>query len=572
MSQRNGLAVCALNADVVGYSRLLADDHEGTSLAMARARHEVEAQIAENRGHLVNFVGDNFMAVFDLATDAVHAAIAISSVLESANVSRPSAQWLRFRMGIDRGEVSVSDGHFEGDALNIAARIQALARAGGLSISGSVYRELDEPALRFRPTGAQILKNIPEPIEVYEFVDLPTDTLGGVESHLGLEIPSIAVLPIHVEGVDDGIASAVSVVRVDVIHRLSSIPELVVVDAVDAEAGRQGGTGVRYMLETGVHQFGERLRIHATVFDVTTMNVVKAHKRTGTVADVFELSEALSEQVAHTIEVELIVGAPAGLYSEIDDPGAIEKVYMGWFHLRSDTREGWQTALGLFGEVAESHPDLPYGWVLSAFANWIGAANGWAPDATASLTLAREQAGRGQAVGDPTGMAQAVDAAVLMSMGRINEAVDAMESLEITRPTCDVTFGLEGSVKRYLGEWEEAVSLLDTAMRLTGINKPWYPTVKACSLFVGNKTEQAASVAESVLEYQPNNIEALLVLAAAQVELGLDRRAEATASIVRERFPSLDVGAWLDRNPYQDHELMDRWKADLATVDLVGTG
>ena len=570
MLQHNGTAVCALNADVVGYSRLLADDHEGTSLAMSRARLEVETHLAENDGRLVNFVGDNFMAVFDHATDAVHAAIGISSALEAVNASRPSGQWLRFRMGIDRGEVSVSDGHFEGDALNIAARIQALAKPGGLSISGSIYRELDEPALRFRPTGAQTLKNIPEPIEIYEFVDLPTDTVSGMDPRLGLEIPSIAVLPIHLEGIDESVASAATLIRVDAIHRLSSIPELVVVDAVDADAGQQRGVGVRYMLETGVHQFGERLRIHATVIDVTTMNVVKSHKVTGTVADMFELSEALSEQVGHTIEVELIVGAPAGLYSEIGDPDAIEKVYMGWFHLRSDTREGWQTALGLFGEVAASHPDLPFGWVLAAFANWIGAASGWSTDPAALLALAREQAARGRTVGDPTGLAQAVDAAALMSMGRIAEAIETMGNLEITRPTCDVTFGLEGSMKRYLGEWEEAVGLLDTAMRLTGVNKPWYPTVKACSLFIGNKTEQAASVAESVLEYQPNNIEALLVLTAAQVELGLDRRAEATANIVRERFPSLDVGAWLDRNPYQDHELIDRWKADLASVDLVG--
>ena len=446
-----------------------------------------------------------------------------------------------------------------------------MARAGGLSISGSVYRELDEPALRFRPIGAQTLKNIPESIEVYEFVDLPTDSQAGVDSRLGLEIPSIAVLPVHVEGVDEAVASAATVIRVDAIHRLSMIPELVVVDAVDADAGQQRGTGVRYMLETGVNQFGDRLRVHATVFDVTTMNVVKAHKLTGSAVDIFELSETLSEQVGHTIEVELVVGAPAGLYSEIGDPVAIEKVYMGWFHLRSDTREGWQTALGLFGEVAESHPDLPFGWVLSAFANWIGAANGWSSDRAASLAMAREQAERGRTVGDPTGLAQAVEAAALMSMGHVDAAVEAVGRLEITRPTCDVTFGLEGSLKRYLGEWEEAVDLLDTAMRLTGINKPWYPTVKACSLFIGHKTEQAASVAESVLEYQPNNIEALLVLAAAQVELGLDRRAEATANIVRERFPSLDVEAWLDRNPYQDHELMDRWKADLASVDLVGT-
>jgi tetratricopeptide (TPR) repeat protein len=329
------------------------------------------------------------------------------------------------------------------------------------------------------------------------------------------------------------------------------------------------GRAARYMLESGVHQFGERLRVYATVFDVTTMNVVKSHKIAGTVDDMFDLSDRLSQDVGEAIEVELVVGAPAGLYAELDDPVAIEKVYLGWYHLRSDTREGWERALTLFGEVAAAHPGLPYGWVLAAFANWLGAANMWARDPARALDTARSQARTGMEIGDPTGMAQAVDAAVLMSLGRVPEAVEAMGNLEITRPTCDVTFGLEGSLKRYLGEWEEAVDLLDTAMRLTGVNKPWYPTVKACSLFVGSRLEQAASVAESVLEYQPNNAEALLVLAAAQAEMGLDRRARATADRFRAAFPTLNVANWLDRSPYQDPALVARWRADLVSLDLL---
>jgi tetratricopeptide (TPR) repeat protein len=289
----------------------------------------------------------------------------------------------------------------------------------------------------------------------------------------------------------------------------------------------------------------------------------------GTTADVFELSDELSEAIGHSVEVDLVVGAPAGLYAELEDPVAIEKVYMGWYHLRSDTHEDWEHALRLFGQVAESHPDLPYGWVLSAFANWIGAANQWAGDPAAALMLAREQAQRGAELHDPTGMAQAVDAAVLMSMGQIDEAIRTVENLEITRPTCDVTFALEGSLRRYIGDWEEAIDLLDFAMRLTGINKPWYPTVKACSLFIGNRLEQAASVSESVLEYQPKNIEALLVLAASQVELGRERRAAATAQTIRDSYPTLDVEEWFERNPYQDDALVTRWKADLAAVDLI---
>jgi tetratricopeptide (TPR) repeat protein len=251
---------------------------------------------------------------------------------------------------------------------------------------------------------------------------------------------------------------------------------------------------------------------------------------------------------------------------------AIEKVYQGWYHLRSDTREGWTRAVDLFGEVKDSHPDQPYGYVLSSFAYWIGASSGWVPDAAAGFRTAWSEAQAGIDIGDPTGMAQAVQAAVLMSEGKMDEALSAMDRLEIIRPTCDVTYGLEGSVRRYLGQWEKAVDLLDVAMRLTGINKPWYPTVKACSLFVGGRMDQAASIAETVLEYQPNNLEALVVLAAAQTELGMERRARATAQLIRERFPSVDVAAWLDNSPYRDQEVITRWKQDLAAAGAIGAG
>ena len=156
-----------------------------------------------------------------------------------------------------------------------------------------------------------------------------------------------------------------------------------------------------------------------------------------------------------------------------------------------------------------------------------------------------------------------------MSQGRAEEALEAIENVEIIRPTCDVTFGLEGSVRRYLGQWEKAIDLTDVAMRLTGVNKPWYPTVKACSLYMGGRVEEAAFVAEMVLEHQPHNLEALLVLTAAQVELGLDRRARATAELIRERYPAVDVAQWIEANPYQGRDMVERWKADLVAAGAI---
>jgi adenylate cyclase len=558
--------VTALNADVVGYSRLMADSHEYTADRMAWAREQVSASVREHRGQLVNFVGDNFMAVFGVAIDAVRAAIDICSMTEDANASLPQSRWFRFRMGAEYGEVSVTNGNYEGDALNVAARLQALARPGGLSVSGSVYAALDEPALRFRPVGAKRLKNIPEPVDVYEFVDLPTTGVEDFSSRLALDIPVLAVLPLHTEGVESAVAARCSVIRDDLIHRLSVIPELTVLDTADPPPTR--GTGARYMLECGVHQAGERLRANATLFDVTTMNVVKAFREQGTLDDVLELSDAISERVGRAAEVELVVGAPAGLYSELADEDAIQKVYMGWYYLRGFTQQGWAQAVALFEQVSTSHPELPFGWVLSAFANWVGASNEWSSNPAETLRTAYSQAERAEQIGDPTGMAQAVKAAVLMSTGHIEEAVAEVDGLEITRPTCDVTFGLRGSLERYLGRWQEAVEHLDTAMRLTAVTKPWYPTVKSCSLLIGDRPDQAASIAESVLEHQPANLEALLVLTAAQAQLGLHRRAEATAKAIRDRFPGLDVARWLDAQPYQNADLVAAWQANLATLGL----
>jgi len=560
----------ALNADVVGYSALVADDLERMTTTMADYHQLVTRAIDTNGGTLANFVGDSFMAIFETATDALRAAITITTEIEDRNHDIPVTARARFRMGIDHGPISVSEAGYHGDALNISARIQAIAPPGGLAVSERVYRALDEPALRFRAMGRQHLKNIPEDTDVYEFSGLPTD--GAVSrlrrSPLSLETPTVAVMPIHTEDAGDDARGVAEMIRQDLIHRLTQVPDLNVVDAGGSTADRPP-SAARYMLETGVHQFGNTTRLYATLFDVTTMNIVKSHKWVHPLGEFVELSDEFADEVARSIQIELVVGAPAGLYSDLDDPEAIARVNKGWYQLRTDTREGWVRAVELFKEVRESHPDQPYGWVLTAFALWIGAANDYATDPGAAFREARDMARVAAEIGDPTGMSSAVEAAILMSQGRAEEALATLEQVEILRPTCDVTFGLEGSVRRYLGEWERAVELLDTAMRLTGINKPWYPTVKATSLFSGGRLESAAAIAQEVLEYQPHNLEALLVLAATQSELGLERRARATAGRISEMFPSVDVSAWLDKTPYQRREMVDRWKTDLASLGVI---
>ncbi len=549
----------ALNADVVGYIRLLADDFSATAEIMDRYQHLVEDKVADSSGELISFVGDNFMAVFDDAMDALRASRSITKAIEDRNEDLPANRGVRFRMGIDQGTVVSSNDQWFGDALNIAARIQALAQPGGVSVSGPVYKALDEPALRFRSTGFRELKNIPEPVEVFEFAELPSVGPPPAGTSLSLDPPTVAVLPTHASSLSPEMHSAGELIRSDLIHRLSTIPGLKLIDAAENSQVAPLASP-QYILETGMHQVTDQVRLYFQLIEMATMNVIASHKWRLTPDEAVDMSEEVSEDVAFSIEVELVIGEPARDYAELHDPVATQKIYQGWYHLTSMTPEGLSRALDLFGDVADSHPEHPFGAALSSFALWMGASEGMLPNPDRQLERAHVLAQQATKMGDRTDLAHIVEAAITLQRGGAEEALRMVEAVEMTRPTCDVTFALAGSIRRYIGQWEASVDLLDRAMRLTATNKPWYPTVKACALYMGNSNEAAAAIAESVLEHQPRNLEALLVLAAAQEEQGLERRARATAEMIRERFPSVQVYAWLDQRPFQDKVFVGRWK------------
>lgn len=204
---------------------------------------------------------------------------------------------------------------------------------------------------------------------------------------------------------------------------------------------------------------------------------------------------------------------------------------------------------------------------LLAYAHWTGAALGF-DDAETEWELAKAHADKGIELNDITGMSRMVIAAMALEQGETERALEETEAALELRPNCDVTFGLEASIRRYLGQWQQAVDLAEQAMDLTPLVKPWYPTVLASSYYVGERYEDAASTAEAVIEHQSHNLEALLVLTAAQSAQGLTRRATATADLVRDRFPTTTAAEWLKRNPFQEDDVIDRWRRDLAAAGL----
>jgi adenylate cyclase len=157
-----------LSADVAGYSRLMAHDEDATVRTLRAWREQESALTAEHRGRLADFTGDNFLAEFAAARDAVACALQIQRVLAARNASLPEQRRMRFRIGAHLGDVRREDGRLFGDGVNVAARLQTLAEPGGLCISSTLADVVrGKLPIVLEDLGEQALKNIPEAVRVY---------------------------------------------------------------------------------------------------------------------------------------------------------------------------------------------------------------------------------------------------------------------------------------------------------------------------------------------------------------------------------------------------------------------
>ncbi len=159
-------------ADVAEFSRLIAQDEEGTLLRLADHRQSMDAIIAKHGGRIANTAGDSVLAEFESSVEAVRSAVEVQEALRSKNSGISDDQVLQFRIGINVGDVIAQGGDLLGDGVNVAARLEALAEPGGICLSSQVREQIEgKLTLDFVPIGRQRLKNIPKPVEAYKVAD-----------------------------------------------------------------------------------------------------------------------------------------------------------------------------------------------------------------------------------------------------------------------------------------------------------------------------------------------------------------------------------------------------------------
>ena len=162
-------------ADIAGYSRLMGRDEEGTHARIKRHRRElIEPSIAEHHGKLIKYTGDGFLAMFDSPVEAVRCAIVIQQSMVGRNASLPLEQRILYRIGIHLGDVIIEPEDIYGEGVNIAARLEGIARPGDLYISGGVYEQIKNKLVcAYQSLGDRQVKNITDPVTVYRVLPDP---------------------------------------------------------------------------------------------------------------------------------------------------------------------------------------------------------------------------------------------------------------------------------------------------------------------------------------------------------------------------------------------------------------
>jgi adenylate cyclase len=294
------------------------------SIAASRAHNRhvgcfaiVDRLIASHRGRIFNTAGDSVLADFASAVDAVQCAVAVQEEIKTENSSRPAGGQMRFRIGLHVGDIMVQGENLFGDAVNIAARLEALAEPGGICISGTLLDQIGTKLpLSFTDIGPQQVKNIVQPIKAYQVRNDTSPTVTPVAgSSLPIpDKPSIAVLPFanmsgdseqeyFADGMVEEIITALSRIRwLFVIARNSSFTYKG--QSVDVKrVGRE--LGVRYVLEGSVRKAGQRVRITGQLIDAVTGTHLWADRFEGSLEDVFELQDKVAISVAGVIEPTL---------------------------------------------------------------------------------------------------------------------------------------------------------------------------------------------------------------------------------------------------------------------------
>jgi adenylate cyclase len=308
--ERRLAAILAL--DMVGFSRLVEIDEAGTIARHKQYRSDViEPKVKAFSGRVVKLLGDGLLAEFHSAVDAVQCAVELQAAINESEAERSEHNRISYRIGINLGDIIVDGDDIMGDGVNLAARVEPLADAGGISISRKLFDEVrNKTDLSFEDMGERKLKNIAEPVQVFR-IAIPGTSVPQRDDAGTVIRSAVAVLPFANLSQDpeqqyfsDGLSE-------DIITLLSAWRSFPVIARNSSFAYRDRSLDIRsiakelsarYVIEGSVRKSGNRVRVSAQLVDAKTGHHLWAHKYDRALDDIFQIQDEMTWQIVSAVE------------------------------------------------------------------------------------------------------------------------------------------------------------------------------------------------------------------------------------------------------------------------------
>jgi adenylate cyclase len=582
-----------LAADAAGYSRLMATDERATIAALDAARAVFRGNVDAHQGRVIDTAGDSVLAVFDTASGAASAALAIQQELWSASQDVAEDRRMRFRIGVHLGDIIEKlDGTVYGDGVNIAARLHGLADPGGIVFSDAVRTSVrGKVVATFEDLGEQSVKNIAEPIRAFRVTAgvAAVDPTAMARAAVRMQAPvpgfggrpAIAVLPfvnmsgeLEHEYFADGLAE-------DILTRLAMWRWFPVIArnssftykgrAVDVkEVGR--ALGARYVLEGSVRKAGNRVRVTAQLIDSETGHHLWADRYDRIIEDLFVIQDEVTDGIAAALEAavgraeleRVRVKAPANL-------DAWEASQRGWWHAFQVTREDCVAAEPFFRRAMELDPALAQPATgIACLRLWEGLFL-WAPPQEAFSASAR-YAQTALALDPVDSTACHVLGLILAFRGKLDEAVAMCRKSIALNPSNAHAYEALGVTHLFRGEAREGIQASERAIRtspndtLLGI----FLDTLSVNHYMAGEYERAVEIAQLAVQRAPHFPIGWRNLANALGQLGrIEEAREALAEFLR-LMPGYTTAAARPSVGFRDEALFQRYFEGLRKAGWEG--
>jgi len=554
--QRRLAAILA--ADVVGYSRLIEQDEAGTRTRLRKLHAElIDPRINQDGGRIVKMMGDGVLVEFPSAIAAVENALSIQKSIAEHEASQPEERRIRFRVGINVGDVIVEEDDIHGEGVNVAARLEGLCQPGEIYVSGTVYDQAaGKLEAAFDDLGEQTVKNIAKPVRTYRVLWNPNEADPARQTTASDTLPlpdkpSIAVLPFENMSGDpeqqyfsDGMAE-------DLITDLSKISGLFVVarnssfsfkgQAVEAkEIGEK--LGVKNILEGSVRKMGAKLRVNAQLIDAASGGHLWAERYDGDMADIFDFQDSIRDEIISALEVKLTPGDRA--LAERKPSTSIEaydlflKGRASYFRYtpqdHAEAKSYFEGAIALDPEFADAYSFLSYLYSAAWNLLYPGFENG--------LDRALPMAEKAVSLDPRSPVAHMRLGWILCFLRQFDQALPCFEKAVDLGPDIAEVCSYYGMFLNYIGRPEQGLDMIDRAYRLDPIAPTIWELMVGYSYWELARYDDAVAQFRKVIDRLPDFPMTYMFLASVYAELGqLDAAAEELRTL-REKNPLWSVG------------------------------